>query len=75
MSEVSIDGVVIYGKDSCPYTADALASHKARGAAVEYVNVTRDAAGMERMLALTGGQRRVPVIVEGGQVTIGFGGT
>ena len=67
--------IVIYGKDSCPYTADALAAHKARGAEVEYVNVKRDAAGMERMLALTGGQRRVPVIVEGGQVTIGFGGT
>lgn len=71
--------IVIYGKDSCPYTADAVASYKARGEAVEYVNVKRDAAGMERMLALTGGQRRVPVIVdsgvEGGQVTIGFGGT
>ena len=67
--------IVIYGKDSCPYTADAVASHKARGADVEYVNVKHDAAGMKRMLALTGGQRRVPVIVEGGQVTIGFGGT
>lgn len=67
--------VVIYGKDSCPYTADALASHKAKGGDVEYVNVTRDAAALERMLALSGGQRRVPVIVEGGQVTIGFGGT
>lgn len=67
--------VVIYGKDSCPYTADAVASFRAKGAAVEYVNVKRDAAGMERMLALTGGGRRVPVIVEGGQVTIGFGGT
>jgi hypothetical protein len=30
---------------------------------------------MARMLALTGGERRVPVIVEDGRVTIGFGGT
>jgi hypothetical protein len=30
---------------------------------------------MTRMLALTGGERRVPVIVEDGRVTIGFGGT
>jgi hypothetical protein len=27
------------------------------------------------MLALTGGRRQVPVIVEAGRVTIGFGGT
>jgi glutaredoxin 3 len=67
--------VVIYGKDSCPYTADAIDAFKAKGVAVEYINVKRDAAAMERMLALSGGQRRVPVIVEGEQVTIGFGGT
>jgi len=39
------------------------------------VNVKRDPAGLERMLALTKGQRRVPVIVDEGLVTIGFGGT
>ena len=40
-----------------------------------YINVKKDPAALERMLALTKGQRRVPVIVEGGKVTIGFGGT
>lgn len=30
---------------------------------------------MEEMLKLTPGSRRVPVLVEEGQVTIGFGGT
>jgi hypothetical protein len=30
---------------------------------------------MEAMLELSGGQRKVPVIVEGKTVTIGFGGT
>jgi hypothetical protein len=30
---------------------------------------------MEEMLKLTEGTRRVPVLVEAGQVTIGFGGT
>ncbi|EPR34451.1 hypothetical protein dsat_0099 [Alkalidesulfovibrio alkalitolerans DSM 16529] len=29
---------------------------------------------MEEMLAHSGGQRRVPVIVEGGKVTVGFAG-
>jgi hypothetical protein len=30
---------------------------------------------LEEMLALSGGQRRVPVIVSDGKVTVGFGGT
>jgi hypothetical protein len=30
---------------------------------------------MEEMLQITGGARKVPVLVEGDQVTIGFGGT
>ncbi len=30
---------------------------------------------MEEMLRLTEGNRRVPVMVEGGQVSIGFGGS
>ena len=39
------------------------------------MNVTRDSAAMERMLAHSGGRRLVPVIVENGEVGIGFGGT
>lgn len=30
---------------------------------------------MERMLAASGGERAVPVIIDGDNVTIGFGGT
>jgi glutaredoxin 3 len=66
--------VLIYGKDSCPFTADAREHHGSRGD-VEYVNVKKDADALRRMLELTGGQRRVPVIVTDGVVTIGFGGT
>ena len=66
--------VLIYGKDSCPYTADAREHYGSRGD-VQYINVKKDAAALGRMLELTGGQRRVPVIVEDGTVTIGFGGT
>lgn len=40
-----------------------------------YINVKKSRADLERMLALTGGRRDVPVIVEGGRVTVGFGGT
>jgi glutaredoxin 3 len=69
------DEVLIYGKDSCPYTVAARDDYQDRGVPVRYINVKKDAAGLERMLALTKGQRRVPVIVEGATITIGFGGT
>jgi glutaredoxin len=39
------------------------------------VNVKKTPADLERMLAYTKGRRAVPVIVDGDQVTIGFGGT
>ena len=41
----------------------------------EYVNVKKKPADLKRMLGFTSGRRDVPVIVEDGQVTIGFGGT
>ena len=67
--------VLIYGKDSCPYTAAAVEDYQARNVPVRYVNVKKDRAELDKMIALTGGGRRVPVIVEGGRVTVGFGGT
>lgn len=69
------DEVVIYGKDGCPYTAAAVEDYQARDVPVRYVNVKKDRAELDKMLALTGGRRQVPVIVEAGQVTVGFGGT
>jgi glutaredoxin len=65
---------VIFGKDSCPYTLAALDEYRRRGE-VEYVNVKRSPADLDRMLVHSAGKRRVPVIVEGEKVTIGFGGT
>lgn len=46
-----------------------------KGYDVEYVNVAADPEGMSRMLEHSGGKRDVPVIVAGGKVTVGFGGT
>ena len=69
------DEVLIYGKDTCPYTDAARDDYAQRGVPFRYINVKKDRAELERMLALTGGQRQVPVIVEAGRVTIGFGGT
>jgi glutaredoxin 3 len=68
--------VVIFGKDSCPYTQAARDDYQRRGIPFEYVNVKKNAADLERMLVLSKGRRAVPVIVDpDGAVTIGFGGT
>jgi hypothetical protein len=37
--------------------------------------VLEEPAGLERMLEITQGRRHIPVIVEAGKVTIGFGGS
>jgi glutaredoxin 3 len=42
---------------------------------VQYRDVKRSAPDLKEMLQHSGGQRRVPVIVEDGTATIGFGGT
>ena len=69
------DEVLIYGKDGCPYTEAAIEDYQSRQVPVRYVNVKKDRAELDKMLALTRGRRQVPVIVENGKVTIGFGGT
>jgi len=67
--------VLIFGKDSCPYTQAARDDYAKRKIPVDYVNVKKNAADLQRMLTYSGGRREVPVIVDGGKVTIGFGGT
>ena len=67
--------VTIFGKDTCPYTRAARDEYAQRGVDVEYVNVKGSADAMARMLSHTNGRRDVPVIVDGDEVSIGFGGT
>ena len=69
------DVVTIFGKDTCPYTRAARDDYARRGVAFEYINVKKQPAELERMLGFSKGRRAVPVIVEDGRVTIGFGGT
>lgn len=69
------DTVLIFGKDSCPYTQAARDDYEKRKVPFQYVNVKKNPADLQRMLEYTKGRRDVPVIVEKGRVTIGFGGT
>ncbi len=67
--------VIIFGKDTCPYTQAARDHYLSLAVPFEYLNVKKNPAELQRMLALSHGRRDVPVIVEGSKVTIGFGGT
>lgn len=67
--------VLIFGKDSCPYTQAARDHYAESRIPFDYVNVKKDPSQLKRMLEFSSGRRDVPVIVEDGKVTIGFGGT
>jgi glutaredoxin len=66
--------VEIFGKDDCPYTQAACRDYQARGVAVTYHDVLRDGAAMLRFLELSGGERQVPLILDRGRVSLGYGG-
>jgi glutaredoxin 3 len=67
--------VLIFGKEHCPYTSAAIDHYSRQDIEFEYIDVKKDRAELERMLGYSGGHRRVPVIVDEGKVTIGWGGT
>lgn len=66
--------VLVYGKDDCPYTSKARKDLEGKGFQVEYRNVRTSPEHLKEMLDLTNGTREVPVVVENGRVTIGWGG-
>jgi glutaredoxin 3 len=65
------DKIIIYGTDTCPFCNQARAAYGDRAV---YVNVDEDPEKLKEMLALSGGKRQIPVIVEGEKVSIGFAG-
>lgn len=67
--------VEIFSKPSCPYTRGL--KRKLEHDQVSYVeyDVQSDPAMLRLMLKLNGGQRKVPTVRQGDQVTVGFHGT
>jgi glutaredoxin 3 len=68
------DKILIYGKDTWPYTKAAREAFKKQGKKVEYRDVRHDAGKLKDMLEYSDGVRKVPVIVDQDKVTIGFDG-
>jgi glutaredoxin 3 len=67
--------VLIFGKDDCPYTSAAREAYAQQGYDVDYRNAKTSHTSLEEMLRFSKGVRRVPVIVDEGKVTVGYGGT
>ncbi len=66
--------ITIYTKVGCPYCAAAKNYYEQEGIEYDEIDVKQDAAAAKRAEQLANGARRVPVIVEGDKVTIGFRG-
>ena len=66
--------VTIYTKPGCPYCTAAKEHYTSKGVAFKEISVPGNAALIDEMLKLNGGQRVVPTIVEDGNVTVGFNG-
>lgn len=67
-------GVVIYTKPGCPYCAAARNDLLARGVDFDEIDVHSSPEAGEEVARLTGGSMVVPVLVEDGEVSVGFGG-
>ena len=65
----------LYGSSGCPYTAELREELEWKAREFFEYDVEADAQALARMVALTGGNRTVPVLVEDGRVTqIGVNG-
>ncbi|MFH1154805.1 MAG: UXX-star (seleno)protein family 1 [Pseudomonadota bacterium] len=66
--------VVIYGKNNCPFTKAAREAYTRKKIDFQYIDVLQNPAELDRMLELSKGERKVPVIVDNYQVIIGYDG-
>jgi glutaredoxin 3 len=65
----------LYGTAACPYTAQLREDLRWRRERFVEYDVDQDAQALSRMLQLCGGDRTVPVLVDGGRVVqVGYEG-
>ena len=57
-----------------PTPAFCTQARTAYGERAIFINVDQDPEKLKEMLSLSGGKRQVPVIVDGGRVSVGFQG-
>ncbi len=66
------DKILIYGKAGWPYTDKARSDYSDNSI---YYDVKEDSSKLDEMLRHSKGDRKVPVIVDGDKVTVGYGGS
>ena len=66
--------VTIYTKKGCPYCAAAKKHYNDKGIEFEEIDVHATPGAKEKVGELSGGSNIVPVIIDKGEVTVGFGG-
>ena len=66
--------ILLFGKDAWPYTRAAREAFAKEGRQVAYYNVVKEPKHLDTMLQHARGARKIPVIVEGEAITIGFDG-
>lgn len=66
--------LVIYTKKGCPYCAAAKKFYNDQGVEFNEIDIHDTPGAQDELMKLTDGQRIVPVIVEKGEVKLGFGG-
>jgi glutaredoxin len=74
VTQESSPKIEIFTKPGCPYCAGLKQRLAQDGTPYIEHDVYADRAALQRMLTLNGGQRRVPTMVEGEQVTVGYHG-
>ena len=66
--------ILIFGKNTWPFTTAAREAYLKNGRKVEYIDVLSDTGKLNVMLKYSDGRRKVPIIVDRGEVIIGFNG-
>ncbi len=74
MTQTNEAEVIIYTHPDCAFSAAAKMDYRRNKIQYVEIDVSKEPAKIPDLLALTNGERVTPVIVEGGQVTIGFKG-
>ena len=74
MTQANESTLVVYTHPDCAFSAAAKADYRRRKVVYTEIDLAKEPDKIPDLVALTNGERITPVIVENGQVTIGFKG-
>lgn len=66
--------VILYTQPGCPFCADAIKDLKERGVSYEEISIENNPQAIEDVKRLSNGTGIVPILVDGDEVKVGFGG-